>query len=111
MRGLLECVANYTAWLSEMNDNSVHTHRFAPFNLDSDTFAFVRGEADSISVNKPDFRYNNWAWLDNVLNSYSTDKDLSISESLTKEQKFLELFYRATEKFVKEIVPNSKDWF
>lgn len=111
MKKLLECMKNFNDWLNEMNDREVHSHRFAPFNLESKTFAFVRGGADHIAINKPDFRYANWAWLDNVLNGYATKKELKVSESLTKEQKFLELFYRTTKKFVEKIIPNSKNWY
>jgi hypothetical protein len=28
---------------------------------------------------------------------------------MTKEQRFLEIFYRATKKFVDELIPNSQD--
>ena len=110
-RALSECIDNFSNWLIELDDKSVHTHRFSPFNLESITYAFVKGESDDIAVNNPDFRYKNWAWMDNTLNSYCTSKELQVSESLTKEQRFLELFYRASLKFVQEIVPNSKDWF
>ena len=55
------------------------------------------------------WRYQNWAWLDNELNKACTNKDTQVSETMTKEQRFLEIFYRATKKFVDELIPNSQD--
>lgn len=108
MKGLMECIDNFTNWLNELDNSQVHKRCFEPFNLESRTFAFVRGNENT--VNKPDFRYSNWAWMDNTLNKLSSNKDICISESNSKEQRFFELFHLATKEFVEKIIPNSKDW-
>lgn len=106
MTGLCECLDNFDNWLKELAASNVHKHSFAPFNLDSQTFAYVMGGSNEIVVNKGDFRYKNWAWLDNELNRQCAE----VSESLSKEQRFLEIFYRATKTFVTKLIPNSQDY-
>lgn len=104
MQALTECLNNYKKWLEEL-DNPCHKHRFTPFNLNSNDFAFVKGPSDGIAVKKGSFRYKDWSWLDDRLNKACAE----VSASLTKEQRFLELFYQATKKFVEELIPNSQD--
>ena len=109
MQDLLECLNNYWTWLTELADTKYHKHSFTPFNLDSKSFAFVNGPSNEIVVREGSFRYKNWAWLDNELNRASAKKETQVSEAMSKEQRFLEIFYRATKKFVDELIPNSQD--
>lgn len=109
MQALLECVSNFDLWLTELADTKYHKHSFFPFNLSSQTFAFVNGTSEQIAVKNGSFRYKNWAWLDNELNRASMQSETQVSESMTKEQRFLEIFYRATKKFVEKLIPNSQD--
>lgn len=104
MQALIECLNNYKKWLKELAD-PCHGHKFIPFNLTSENFAFVNGSSDEIEVQKGSFRYKDWSWLDDRLNRAC----VKVSTSWTKEQRFLEIFYQATENFVKELIPNSKD--
>lgn len=109
MQNLLECLNNYRTWLTELADTKYHKHSFTPFNLSSRSFAFVNGPSNEIAVRKGSFRYKNWAWLDNELNRASAKKETQVSDAMSKEQRFLEIFYRATKKFVEELIPNSQD--
>lgn len=109
MQALLECISNFDNWLKELADTNYHKHSFVPFNLSSKTFAFVNGTSEQIAVKNGSFRYKNWAWLDNELNRASTKSETQVSESMTKEQRFLEIFYRATKQFVEKLIPNSQD--
>lgn len=110
MNGLCECLDSFSNWLKELAASDVHKHCFAPFNLDSVSFAYVMCGSNEIAINKGDIRYKNWSWMDNELNHQSEGKDIQISESLSKEQRFLEIFYRATKTFVKKLIPNSQDY-
>lgn len=116
-QALLECLNNYERWLKELADEGIrqqdepliHTHKYTPFNLTAETFAFVKGTASQIVVKETGFRYKDWAWFDNELNRACADKDTQVSASMTKEQRFLEIFYRAANKFVAELIPNSQE--
>lgn len=109
MQNLDECLKNFSIWLNELADNNYHKHSFIPFNLSAKSFAFVNGKSDKCMIKTGNWRYKNWAWLDNELNKACTNKDTQVSETMTKEQRFLEIFYRATKKFVDELIPNSQD--
>ena len=109
MRTLTECMNNYRKWLEELADTEYHKHSFTPFNLSADDFAFVYGTSDEIVVRKGSGIYKNWAWFDNKLNRAGAKKETQVSASMTKEQRFLEIFYRATKKFVEELIPNSQN--
>lgn len=109
MQDLDECLKNFSVWLEELADNNFHKRSFVPFNLSATSFAFVNGKSDKCMVKTGNVRYKNWAWLDNELNKACTKKETQVSETMTKEQRFLEIFYRATKKFVEELIPNSQD--
>lgn len=108
MKNLDECLSSFNNWLTEMSNKEVHKRCFIPFNLSADTCSFVNGKSDKCVI-VTDWRYKDWAWLDNELNKACTNKETQVSESMTKEQRFLEIFYRATEQFVKKLIPNSQD--
>lgn len=108
MKNLDECLHSFNNWLIEISNKKVHKRSFIPFNLFADTCAFVNGKSDKCVI-VSDWRYKDWAWLDNELNKACTSKETQVSESMTKEQRFLEIFYRATEQFVKKLIPNSQD--
>ncbi|MEE1254332.1 MAG: hypothetical protein UHJ11_04695 [Paludibacteraceae bacterium] len=108
MSGLCECLDSFTNWLKELNSDA-HNHKFTPFNLESKSFAFVLGNSNDIAIKRGNIRYKDWAWFDNELNRQSADKETQVSESMSKEQRFLEIFYRASKKFVEELIPNSQD--
>ncbi|MDR0604984.1 MAG: hypothetical protein LBG80_11840 [Bacteroidales bacterium] len=83
----------YYKWLKEMEEQS---HKFAPFNLkSSNALEFVKGNIH-YSISK-DFRYKNWAIVDNELNRQIE----KIGKSLEKEKMFVELFFRMTEALIK----------
>lgn len=90
----LEAVqARYYNWLEEMEKQD---RKFTPFNLtSSNAFDFVKGDL-SIYKSK-DFRYKNWAKVDNELNSQIKN---TTKEILKNEGRFIELFYRTTEKLI-----------
>lgn len=108
MQGLLECLDNFDNWMIELADTHYHKHSFTPFNLNSKTTGFVYGKANEIAI-KQNSWYKDWAWIDNELNKASAKKDTQVSSSFSKEQRFLEIFYRATKKFVEELIPNSQE--
>lgn len=108
MKNLDVCLNSFNYWLIEISNKKVHKRCFIPFNLFADTCAFVNGKSDKCVI-VSDWRYKDWAWLDNELNKACTNKETQVSESMTKEQRFLEIFYRATEQFVKKLIPNSQD--
>lgn len=87
-------LAFYT-WLKEMENQ---TRKFSPFNLESkNALDFVRNEKNIISESSwLDKGYNNWARFDNELNRQIG----KLSKSLTKEQQFLEVFYKTTESLI-----------
>lgn len=109
MQHLDECLKNFGTWLNELADNKFHKHSFIPFNLSAESLAFLNGKSDKCMVKTGNWKYSNWAWLDNELNKACTTKETQVSETMTKEQRFLEIFYRATKKFVDNLVPNSQD--
>lgn len=84
--------AQFIEWLEEMEKQR---RKFTPFNLTSSSaFDFIKGDLNT-GVSK-DFRYKNWAKMDNELNSQigKTDK------ALENEKQFIELFFRATEELI-----------
>lgn len=109
MQGLDECLMNFGTWLEQLANVKVHKRAFVPFNLSAETFAFVNGKSDKCMVKTGNMRYKNWAWFDNELNKTCTNSETQVSETMTKEQRFLEIFYRATKKFVDELISNSQD--
>ncbi len=67
---------------------------FTPFRLKSDkTHDLIKGD---ILINTPkDFRYKNWAIVDNQLNNLTGKV-----KSVKSEKRFIELFNLATEKLI-----------
>jgi hypothetical protein len=107
---LIEIQDEFFAWLKEMIwlevDKTKQNRSFAPLNIlahNSDVFEFI---ADKQNAKKGDFFYRGWSWMDNELNK-QTGEIKSVKKSLTKEGQFVELFYRTTESFVKNIVDNT----
>lgn len=95
MKTLDAFLDSYYKWLKEMSEQN---HKFYPFNLDSSKFHaldFVR-----YSSSNRGGRYANWSWMDNQLNKHASD----ISKTLSKDEAFIELFYRATKSFVETII-------
>jgi hypothetical protein len=83
----------YYEWLKEMEEQS---HKFVPFNLkSSNALEFVKGNIH-YSISK-DFRYKNWAMVDDELNRQIG----KIGKSLENEKMFIELFFRMTEALIK----------
>lgn len=82
----------YFEWLLEMEKQN---RKFTPFNLYSSSATdFIKG---NLNIVKPkDFRYKNWAKVDNELN-YQINK---IDKALENENRFIELFYRVTEELI-----------
>lgn len=79
-------------WLLEMEKQN---RKFSPFNLNKlSAFDFVKG--DIIIHKSKDFRYKDWATVDNELNLQIRKTD----KSLKNEQRFIELFYITTEKLI-----------
>ena len=109
MKDLCECLDSFSNWLKELENADVHRHMFTPFNLKSESFAFIDGNSNDIAIKRGSFLYKDWAWFDNELNRQSADKETQISDSMKKEKRFLEIFYRASKKFVEELIPNSQD--
>jgi uncharacterized glyoxalase superfamily protein PhnB len=109
MQHLLECLNGFNTWLTDLADNESHKHSFIPFNLTTDSFAFLYGKDDKCMIKSTKGRYSGWAWFDNELNKACTKKETQVSETMTKEQRFLEIFYRATKNFVDNLIPNSQD--
>ncbi len=89
---LTDLLNNYREWLIEMADN---TRAFAPFNVMrvKPLFNMVAGQAPAKIMG---VMSSNYALCDSMLNSnwHKLDK------TATKEQRFMELFYRATKKLV-----------
>jgi hypothetical protein len=93
---LNEFLDTYYQWLDEMK--SKQARQFHPFSFDvrkTDALEFVRDTSSSRS-----HRYKRWAWMDNELNKQSN----KISKTLSKNEAFIELFYRATESFVNTLI-------
>ena len=90
-------------WLKEMiwleEDKTKQDRSFAPLKLQSskdDVFDFISAKNNAK-------KGKGWAWMDDELNRLS-GKGL---KSETIESQFIELFYRATENFVKKIVDHT----
>ncbi|MBO4699377.1 hypothetical protein J5690_07185 [bacterium] len=97
---LIPCFATFNNWLQEMGYYENHKRKFLPFNLEKNDLSFVCGFGD-VKKNK-----QGWAWFDEKLNSMEADVD----KNLNPKQKFLELFYDVTERFVDEKIPNSNNF-
>jgi hypothetical protein len=99
IKKLNEVQAKFYEWLLEM-DSHRHARKFCPFNLETkNPFDFIRGNVNVISSQKwlDKIRYKNWARVDNELNLQVRHT----GTSLTPEERFIELFYRATELLIK----------
>ncbi len=87
----------YEEWLEEMNDN---TRSFNPFNISKrkPLFDLINGRKSigAYSIIPPT---TNYALFDNRLNS----KFKGWNKAASCEEKFMETFYRATDKMVKDI--------
>lgn len=82
---------DFVGWLHEMEDNQLS---FTPFSWKSDNlFGIVRGLPPINSIWS--FGKNNYQLFD-----YTLDCITGISKSLSGEQAFIELFYRATSRLV-----------
>ena len=91
---LMNIVDDYIQWLREMGNNE---RAFEPFELEekkNDLFSLVKGKKPA----KLNTFASNYALFDARLNKLQ----LSLSNDARKEQKFVELFYIATEKLVNE---------
>lgn len=108
MKNLNDCFQYFVKWLEELGCEK-HQHRFEPFNLKTTTFNFIKGNSSDMSVRNGSFRYKNWSWFDNQLNKIAHNKDVNVSDSLSKDQRFLEMFYRASQVFVRTLIPNSQN--
>jgi len=85
--------AQYYDWLREMEEQ---THKFAPFNLTSNNaLDYIKGNINCIQ--RKDFRYKNWAIVDNELNRQIG----KINKSLENEKMFVELFFRMSESLIR----------
>lgn len=79
-------------WLKEMENQN---REFTPFNLTSSSaFDFVKGDLNI--VKSKDFRFSNWAKVDDELNLQIRKTD----KALKNEERFIELFSRTTEKLI-----------
>lgn len=90
-KDILSLLDNYKEWLLEMADNN---RAFKPFNVESikPLFDMIAGQAPT----KLFTLSSNYALCDSVLNSRWS----KWNKAAAKEQKFIELFYRATKKLV-----------
>lgn len=89
-----DLVSVFIEWLNEMSNNE---RAFEPFELEekkNDIFSLVKGQKPA-RVNS---LKSNYALFDDRLNSLQS----SLTNDASKEQKFVELFYKATEKLVSE---------
>lgn len=89
----------YYTWLQEMGRQS---RSFLPFKMQAynkEPFEFI---TDLEETKKGNYSYKYWAWMDNELNKNQRGLK-KVSKSLSNEAQFIELFYRVTNKFVKEI--------
>lgn len=91
-KDLLEFLNHYRQWLNEMADN---TRAFKPFNIERKNPLFDMIVGQTPAKMKMTLS-SNYALFDNILNS-SLGK---WNKAAAKEQKFIELFYRATRKLV-----------
>lgn len=83
----------YLEWLQELDENK---RSFKPFNENriSPLFDLVNGQKAHKLFSPPDLWTSNYALMDSYLNSNWSEWN----KTATKEQKFIELFYRATEE-------------
>lgn len=90
-KDLMDLLDNYREWLVEMADN---TRSFKPFNIEriKPLFDMVVGQSPA----KMATLSSNYALCDSVLNSNRG----KWNKVAAREQKFIELFYRATKKLV-----------
>lgn len=90
-KDLLDLLDNYKEWLQEMVDNN---RAFKPFNVEriKPLFDMIAGQEPA----KVGSLASNYALCDSTLNSNWSKWD----KSAAREQKFIELFYRATKKLV-----------
>lgn len=90
-KDLMELLDSYREWLVEMADNN---RAFKPFNIDrvKPLFDMVVGKAPA----KMRKLSSNYALCDSVLNSNWS----RWNKAAAREQKFIELFYRATKNLV-----------
>jgi len=105
---LVKIQDEFYTWLKEMiwlnYDKTKQNRSFEPLKLAAniaDVFQFI---TDKKTIKRGSWKYKNWAWLDNELNGQA-DK---VAKSLSKEEQFVELFYRATENFVEKLVNKKK---
>lgn len=86
---------DYLSWLEEMRNNHV---KFAPFTKDSKKpFEIVIGYPPTKSFSLTSFTKTNYQFID-----YTLDRTDVSNKSESKEQKFMELFFQATEKICKD---------
>lgn len=88
---LLDLLDNYREWLMEMADNN---RAFKPFNVErvKPLFDMIVGQSPA----KMPTMSSNYALCDSILNSPWS----KWNKAAAREQKFIELFYRATKKLV-----------
>lgn len=83
---------SFLTWLMEMEKQ---TRKFTPFNLSSTkAFDFIKGDMNICKTKG--FNFRDWAKVDHTLNVQSS----KIDKALKNEERFLELFYRATAKLI-----------
>ena len=83
----------YYEWLKEMEEQA---HKFSPFNLLSiNALSFMKGDIHYVQTRN--FRYKNWAVVDNELNRQIE----KIKKTLESEKVFIEVFFRMTEALIK----------
>ena len=83
---------SFMTWLMEMENQ---TRKFTPFNLSSTkAFDFIKGDMNISNIKGVKFKQ--WSKVDHTLNEESS----KIDKALKDEERFLELFYCATEKLI-----------
>lgn len=83
---------SFMTWMMEMEDQ---TRKFTPFNLSSTkAFDFIKGNMNICNIKGINFKQ--WSKVDHTLNKESC----KIDKALKDEERFLELFYCATEKLI-----------
>ena len=88
----------FEEWLDEMNNN---TRSFNPFNIHrkQPLFDLINDRKSTGAYSIIPFYTKDYAFFDNRLNS----RFKKWNKAASREQKFMETFYRATEKMVKDI--------
>ncbi|MDR2835987.1 MAG: hypothetical protein LBV69_07325 [Bacteroidales bacterium] len=101
IKKMIKIQERFYGWLQEMEEQ---TRKFSPFILeDNSKIRFLRDRINVVEPRKSNFMYKDWALLDNELNrqSIKIDKDRGIIEETFKpEERFLELFYRASAELI-----------